>query len=490
MNRPLPPTVPETAAATPLPSPPPSQTGALVPLIIGSALFMQILDSTVIANALPSMARAMHESPLTLNLAITSYLLATAVFLPISGWVAHRYGARRVFRIAIVLFAVSSFLCGLSQNLPELIIARMLQGAAGAMMTPVGRLVLLKTVPKSELVQALAYVTMPAMLGPVVGPPIGGLIVTYLSWRWIFFINIPIAVLGVVLVSLFIPDIREDEHKPLDWTGFGLTAVGLASLIFGFESIGRASPPAWVTATLFVVGAICLAIYVRHARRSPHPVLDLSVFKTPTFNASIVGGSVMRLSLGATPFLLAMLLQVAFGLSAFAAGLMTFASAAGALLMKPTAGPVLKRWGFKTVLIVDSLIAGVIFMSYALFKADTPHWVILIALFVGGYFRSLQFTALNALSFADIPQSGMSNASTLNSMSLPLAQTLGIGICAVTLQIIQHVHGSAVLTAAEVSPAFVVIGVLSMLGVIQFIPMSPHAGAVLSGRPAPPDAEP
>jgi EmrB/QacA subfamily drug resistance transporter len=239
---------------------PPGQVGRLVPMIIGCALFMQTLDATVISNALPTMARSLHEDVLTLNLAITSYLLASAIFLPISGWAADRFGAKLVFRIAIVLFAFSSFLCGISQNLGELVGARMLQGMAGAMMTPVGRLVLLRSVPKQELVRAMSYLTMPAMLGPVLGPPVGGFIVTHFSWRWIFFINIPMGILGVVLVTLFIRNIREEETLPLDWRGFFLTGLGFAGVVYGFENLGRGKLPAAAVAAMLIGGVACLGL--------------------------------------------------------------------------------------------------------------------------------------------------------------------------------------------------------------------------------------
>jgi EmrB/QacA subfamily drug resistance transporter len=459
-------------------------TGPLIPMIIGCALFMQTLDSTVISNALPTMARALHEDAVTLNLAITSYLLAAAVFLPISGWVADRFGAKRIFSIAIALFALSSLFCGLAQSLPELVLARMVQGMAGAMMTPVGRLVLLRSVPKSDLVRAMSWLTMPAMLGPVLGPPIGGFITTFMSWRWIFFINIPIGILGVALVTVFIRDIREAHTPPLDVRGFILTGFGLAGIVYGFENLGRGMLPFTVVAGLLVGGAICLLLYARHAKRTPHAILDLGLLRIPTFLASTVGGFFMRMGIGATPFLLALLLQMGFGMSAFAAGMMTFAGGAGALLMKTTARPILARFGFKRVLIVNGLITGVSFMSYYLFRSDTAHAVVITALLVGGFFRSLQFTALNTLAFADVDQSQMSRASSLSSMGQQLAQSVGIGLAALVLGLVRDMHrdASGVLRAADVSPVFVVIGVISLTGLFFFIALPSNAGAEVSGK--------
>jgi EmrB/QacA subfamily drug resistance transporter len=465
--------------------PAPVPSGPLIPMIIGCALFMQTLDATVISNALPTMARSLHESPLTLNLAITSYLLASAVFLPISGWAADRFGAKHVFRIAIVLFALSSLGCGLSQNLGELVAARMIQGLAGAMMAPVGRLVLLRSVPKSELVQAMSWLTMPAMLGPILGPPIGGFIVTFASWRWIFFINLPMGILGVVLVSIFIANIREPDPPKLDWRGFVLSGFGLAGMVYGFENLGRGMLPFSVVAAMLVGGAICLVFYGRHAKRTPHAILDLSLLKVPTFMISTVGGAFLRMGMGATPFLLALLLQMGFGMSAFAAGLITFAGGAGALIMKTTARPIINRFGFKTVLVSNTLIVAVSFMTYSLFRPTT--WPLLMTgvILIGGFFRSLQFTALNAVAYADVDPSQMSRASSLSSMGQQLAQSVGIGLAAILIGLIQHLHGSTRLQAADVSPTFFIVGVLSLAGLFFFLPMAKNAGAEVSGRHAP-----
>jgi EmrB/QacA subfamily drug resistance transporter len=472
-------------AATPAP-----RTGPLAPMIIGSALFMQTLDSNVIANALPTMARSLHEDTVTLNLAITAYLLSAAVFLPISGWVADRFGAKNVFRLAIITFALSSLFCGLSQNLPELVAARIFQGMAGAMMVPVGRLVLLKTVPKSELVRAMSYLTMPAMLGPVLGPPVGGFIVTYFSWRWIFFINIPVAVLGIVLISIFIQDVREEVRTRLDWRGFILTGFGLAGIVFGFENLGRGAMPFTTVAALLAGGGVCLGVYGWHARRTPHAILDLSMFRLTSFMTSAVGGVFLRMVMGATPFLLALLLQMGFGLSPLEAGLITFTSAAGALLMKTTARPIIQWFGFKNVLVFNTLITGSIFMSYGLFRATTPHAWIITTLLVGGFFRSLQFTALNALAYADVDQPRMSRATSLASMVQQLSQSLGIGLAAILLALIRHGHAAHALKASDVTPAFAIMGALSFLGLFFFLPLPHDVGAEVSGRRPRQEAQP
>lgn len=466
------------------PAAPTAAIGWMIPAIIGSALFMQTLNATVLSNALPTMARALHEDPLRLNLAITMYMLATAVFLPISGWAADRFGAKRIFLIAMVLYAISSAACGFANSLLDLVLARICQGAAGAMMVPVGRLVLLRTTPKSELVGAMSILTMPALLGPVIGPPIGGFVVTFWDWRWIFFINLPIAAIGVALVARFVPNVQEQQVSPIDWRGLWLTGFGMAGLIFGFENLGRDVLPAPLVLGFFAGGALCLWFYARHARGNPHAILDLSLFRIQTFNASIVGGAFMRLAMGATPFMLALLLQIGFGMSPFQAGLLTFISAAGALVMKTAAPPILRRFGFRTVLAVNAVITGVLFMAYGLFKPDTPHWLIMLVLLVGGFFRSLQFTSLNGLAYADIDQARMSRASTMSSMAQQLVQSVGIGLAAMLLHTFMVLQGQSHLTAATISPAFIVVGAITFISLAFFLRLPKDAGDELNGRSA------
>jgi EmrB/QacA subfamily drug resistance transporter len=456
--------------------------GWVIPAIIGSALLMQTLNATSINNALPSMARAMHVEPLRLNLAITMYLLASAVFLPISGWMADRFGAKKIFLVAMVAYAASSAACGFTNTLPQLIVARLFQGCAGAMMGPVGRLVLLRTTPKSELVGAMSVVTMPALLGPVVGPVLGGAIVTFVSWRWIFFLNLPIALAGVFLVRAFVPNVKEQDVSPIDWLGIFLTGFGLAGLIFGFENLGRDALPPLVVAGLFVGGFACLGLYWAHARNNPHAIIDLGIFRIPTFRASVLGGAFYRLIPGATPFLLAMLLQVGFGMSAFAAGLMTFISAVGALVMKTTAPPILRRFGFRSVLVVNAVICAVTFMIYSFFKIDTPHWLIMLTLAVGGFFRSLQFTSLNGMAYADLDQSKMSRGTTTASMAQQFIQSVSVGLAATLLHFLMVSRGETHLTGATVAPAFAIIGAVTLVSLFWFIRLPADAGDEMNNR--------
>jgi EmrB/QacA subfamily drug resistance transporter len=454
----------------------------LISLIVACAMFMQNMDSTVIATALPVIARSLNESPLRLNVAITCYLLSLAVFVPISGWTADRLGARRVFSVAIIVFVLGSIGCGLSNSLAALVVSRIVQGMGGAMMVPVGRLVLLKTVPRSELVRAMSYVSLPAMLGPVTGPPLGGFIATYGSWRWIFFINIPIGILGLVLINLFIEDFRETGARPFDLRGFVLTGIGLASLAFGFETIGRGAVPAAVTFSLLIAGAICTVFYVRHAKRAEHPVIDLSLLRIPTYAAATAGGFLFRMGMGALPFLLPMMLQVGFGLSALKSGMLTFASAAGAMTMKIGVQTIIRTFGFRNVMVGNALISAAFLASYSLFQPSTPHVVIFVALLAGGFFRSLQMTSINSLGYADVPASMLSRATSLTSMCQQLSQAVGVGTGALLLFIFIAMHGEHHPTPLDFSFAFIAVGCIGMLSVPFFLKISPDAGAEVSGR--------
>jgi EmrB/QacA subfamily drug resistance transporter len=465
-----------TAAASPAKFP------FLVPLIIATALFMENLDASVIATALPAISRSLHVDPLHLNLAITSYLFSLAVFIPLSGWMADKFGARRVFCTAIAIFTLSSIACGLSENLIQLVSSRLLQGLGGAMMVPVGRLVILRSVPKSQLVSSLAWLTIPALIGPVLGPPVGGLIVTVSSWHWIFFINVPIGILGIFLALRYVPNVKEPDPGPLDVGGFFLMALALSGLVFGFETVGRNLIPAQTVELLLGMGALCGVLYVSYARRNPNPIIDLKLLKLPTFYAGVIGGSLFRVGIGAMPFLLPLMLQIGFGLSPLNSGLITFASAAGAMAMKMSAARIIRTWGFRRVLIVNAIISAFYIAGCALFAPSTPHALIFLFLLAGGFFRSLQFTSLNVLSYADVPQSAMSRATTFASMMQQLSLSFGVGLGAVILNITMHVKQSAALSADDFWPGFVAVSALSMISILFFIPLPKNAGEEVSGQ--------
>jgi MFS family permease len=366
-----------------------------------------------------------------------------------------------------------------------LVVARIVQGIGGAMMVPVGRLILLRTVPKSDLVRAMSYVSVPALIGPVIGPPLGGFIVTYSSWRWIFFINIPIGVIGVLLVNFVIDNLREQASRPFDLPGFLLTGVGLASLAFAFETIGRGSLPMPVTAGLLAGGALCLAIYVRHARRTEYPIIDLALMRIPTYAATTIGGFLFRMGMGALPFLMPLMLQVGFGMTALSSGLLTFASAAGAMTMKTTVAPIIRTFGFRPVMLTNTVICSAFLFSYSLFQPSTPHLVIFLTLLAGGFFRSLQMTSINTLSYADVPAGMLSRATSLTSMTQQLSQSVGVGTGALILYLLLASHDAGQLRAADFSFALAAVSAISLLSLPFFLRMAPDAGAEVSGRAVP-----
>ncbi|CAM4046524.1 Transporter [Bordetella tumulicola] len=472
---------PESTSTTSPPSSAPDTARAarMIPFIVGCALFMQMLDSTVVATALPAMAQALNSTPVRLNVAITSYLLAVAVFVPISGWAADRYGARRVFMAAIALFTLSSIACAAAATVTHLVLARIAQGMAGAMMVPVGRIILLRVVPKQDLLKAMSFLSIPALLGPVIGPPVGGFMVTYMSWHWIFLINIPIGVIGIWLVTRYVPEIREASTPRLDWPGFILSAVCLATLVSAFEALGHSlvSPP--VVIGLAVVGLLCGALYVWHAKRAEHPILDLTLMREPTFAISVLGGNLCRFAVGAMPFLLALQLQVAFNMTPFAAGLITFASAAGALLMKFVATPIVQHFGFRRVLTVNALLTGAFIVACVAFTPATPAWVMIAILLAGGFFRSLQFTAVNTLTFADMTPERMSRASSFSAMAQQLGISLGVGVAAVTINLSMAARDAARIASSDIMIAFTVIGLLCAASTFSFRRLPPAAGAQL-----------
>lgn len=453
----------------------------LLPLIVAFALFIENLDSTVLATSLPAMAQDFGVAPVALKLALTAYLASLAVFVPVSGWVADRLGSRRTFVAAIGVFLLGSLACAAAPSLPAIVAARFLQGLGGAMMVPVGRLVLLQGTPKPELVKALSYLTIPALLGPVLGPPLGGFITTYFDWRWIFLINLPIAALGMVLGWRYVPERREAQPAPLDVRGFLYCGGGLLALLFGVSALGRHLVSDTVIAASLALGVALLLAYLRHARRVPQPLFDLGLLRLPTYRCGVVGGAVFRIGIGALPLLLPLLLQLAFGFTPLASGLTTFVSAVGAIGMKTLATRVLRRHGFRRVLMLNALAVGASLALYALFTPQLWHGVILAVLFFGGLLRSLQFTALNALTYAEVEQHELSGATTLASTAQQLAATLGIAFGSAALEAASALlpHATA---ATPYACAFVAAGVIAALSSRWAWRLPPAAGSELSGH--------
>ena len=440
------------------------------------------MDSTVITTSLPAIATDIGESPLALKLALTSYLVSLAVFIPISGWVADRYGSRSVFAAAIVVFMGGSLLCAASGTLTAFVISRFLQGIGGAMMVPVGRLVLMRAVPKRNYVAALNYLTIPALLGPVTGPALGGAITLYFHWRWIFLVNVPISILGLFLVLRHITNVREPDMPAFDLRGFALSSVGLSVLMLGFSALGGHLLPVTAAAACIVIGTMTLMAYGWHAHRTQHPVVDLRLLKLPTFRNGVLVGSVFRAGLGATPFLLPLLFQIGFGLNPLQSGILTCATAVGAMFMKTITVFILRRFGFRTVLSVNGVAASAIVVAFGLFTATTPHVVIAAVLLVSGCLRSLQFTALNAISFADIAPQNMSQAASVSSMAQRLSQSVGIAAGAYFLQLSSVVQNHATIVTADFWPAFLGIGLISVVAPLLHLRLPPEAGIEVSGH--------
>jgi EmrB/QacA subfamily drug resistance transporter len=453
-------------------------------LIIASALFMEQLDSTVLATALPTMARYFDVTPSHLSVALTSYLLSLAVLIPASGQIADRFGARTVFSSAIVVFTLSSVLCAQADSLPMLIVARLLQGAGGAMMLPVGRLVLLRSVDRADLVSAMSWFLVPGMIGPILGPPVGGLIVTYLDWRWIFYVNVPIGVLGFVLTWLFIQNTRPKTRTPFDLWGFALSGVSLACLLFGFETTSRGLGETSLAAALIGAGLVSGAAYVIYALRLRRltPILDLSLMRMRTFRVSVIAGSLSRITQGAQPFLLPLMMQLAFGMSAAQSGLLTFATAFGAVLMKAAAPPILRRFGFRATLIWNGIFSSVLYAVCAAFRQNWPHWSLFLVLATCGFSMSLQFTAYNTVAYDDVPPERTASANSFYTTFQQLMLSFGICTGALALTVSKTLAGRPYASVADFSAAFLIVTAISLLAAPVCLGYPRDAGAEMSGR--------
>jgi EmrB/QacA subfamily drug resistance transporter len=458
----------------------------LVPLIVAVALFMENLDSTVIATSLPAIAADIGTSPLALKLAVTSYLLSLAVFIPMSGWTADRFGGRTVFRAAIAVFVLGSIGCAASSSLTDFVVARIVQGMGGAMMTPVGRLVLIRSVDKRALIDAMAWVSMPALVGPVMGPPLGGFITTYASWHWIFLINVPMGLLGILLATRYIEDVRIDRKDPFDLLGMLLAGAGIGGIAFGLSVAGLNYLPGWAVAALVIGGACSFGAYLVHARRVPAPALDLSLLSLPTFRASFVGGFLFRVGVGALPFLLPLLLQLGFRLNPFESGLITFSAAVGALTMKAAAATILKRFGFRSVLTVNAVVSSLFIAACAGFFPGVPFALIIAVLLVGGFFRSLQFTSINAMAYAEVRPERLSRATSLAAAGQQLSLSTGVALGAAVVELVVRSKSVETIGAGDFPPAFLTVAAISASSVLLFRQLPMNAGAELAGGASPP----
>jgi EmrB/QacA subfamily drug resistance transporter len=454
----------------------------IVPLIVAVALFMENMDSTVIATSLPAIAADIGTNPLALKLAVTSYLLSLAVFIPLSGWTADRFGARTVFRAAIAVFMLGSIGCALSGSLYQFVAARIVEGMGGAMMTPVGRLVLVRSVDRRELINAMVWVTLPALIGPLIGPALGGFITTYISWHWIFLINIPIGLVGIVLATIFIEDVRAESPDPFDPIGALLAGVGIGGLVFGGSLLGLNFLPTGVVVGLIVLGAAAAYAYVLHARRTPAPVLDLSLLAIPTMRAAIIGGFVYRSGIGAMPFLLPLLLQLGFHLTPFQSGLITLSNVVGAMGMKTVIPIILRRFGFRRVLVVNAVLSATLVAACTTFTPGVSFAWIVGVLIVGGFFRSLEFTSLNTIAYADIDNRRMSRATSLVAVAQQVSISVGVAIGALAVDLTLWARGHSTITAADFQPAYLTIAVIAGCAFFVFARLPANAGAELARR--------
>jgi EmrB/QacA subfamily drug resistance transporter len=455
----------------------------IVSLIVASALFMENMDSTIIATSLPAMARDLGTDPVALKLAFTTYLLSLTVFIPVSGWLADRFGAKRVFRIALAIFMAGSVACGYSESLEWLIASRALQGVGGALMVPVGRIVLLRLVPKEQLVDALAWLTIPALIGPLIGPPVGGFITTYFHWRWIFWMNLPVGLAGIALATWLMPESREESPPPLDAKGFALSAAGLTMLVFGCTILGQPVLPPLSALALIVAGAVLLRLYVIHARQAAEPILDLRLLRIATFRAGVLGGSIFRVGIGAIPFLVPLMLQIGFNYTAFQSGLLTCAMAVGSLAMKFSTARLLRRFGFRQLLIINGVASSLFIASYGLLQPETPVWLVFGLFAFGAFLRSLQFTALNAMAYADIANPDAAKAASFYSVSQQLSLSAGVAVAALTLELLQWERGAQALAVTDFSLAFFIAGAVAALSVLQYPKLSKDAGEAVLVRP-------
>jgi EmrB/QacA subfamily drug resistance transporter len=452
----------------------------LVPLIVACAMFMENMDSTVITTSLPAIAHYLGESPVVMKIALTAYVVGLGVFIPICGWMADRFGARRIFSSAIFIFMLGSLLCATLHSLAGFVAARFVQGIGGAMMVPVGRIVIFRTIPKNELIRAIGYLTIPALLGPVVGPPLGGFITTYFNWRWIFLINIPIGCIGLLLSMRYLGNWRDEDCGRLDVKGFILSGVGSALAMLGFALLGSELVPVWLIVAMCATGSLMLYAYWRHAHTCSQPLLDIELLSIPTLRASVLGGSLFRIGLGAVPFLLPLSLQEGLGRSPFAAGLVTCASALGSITMKTLAGPVLQRFGYRAVMTYNAILCGLVLAGYGLFGAGTPLWLMLTVVLLGGLFPSLQFTSLNTIAYADVSENLVSRVTSLASVVQQLSLGMGVTIAGIVVQLSNRLQGHAHLESADFWPAFVLIGLFAMSSAWHSRRLPLHAGLALT----------
>jgi EmrB/QacA subfamily drug resistance transporter len=442
-------------------------------LLVAGAFFMEILDATVIAPAAPHIAADLGVNPVAINVAITGYVLTLAVLIPISGWLTDRFGPRRVFTLAVAVFTLASVGCAAAESLPMLVGTRVLQGVGGAMMVPVGRLVVIRTTAKTDLVRAIAYLTWPALAAPLIAPALGGVLSEYASWRWIFVINVPLGIAALLLARRLVPPVRAEEPASLDRTGFLLTAAGMGALVVGLEAHGIAK------IVILLVAATTISAAIRYLLRARNPLLDLRIVRVRTYRVTALGGSIFRAVITAIPFLLPLFFQLGFGWTAAQAGFVVIALFAGNIGIKPATTPLMRRFGLRAVMLGSVIASAVCLVAMAFLQASTPLPVLLGLLVLSGVFRSSGFTTYNTIAFADVPQPEMTSANTLMSTIQEVGSGLGVAVGALLVRAGEPLAGSV---DGGYRIAFVALAILLLAPAIEAITLPRTAGNVLTGR--------
>lgn len=459
-----------------------ARSATLIAYLVAGAFFMENLDGTVIATALPQMAKSFGVTPVDMNIGMSAYMLTLAIFIPASGWMADRFGARTIFASAVAVFTIASIWCAVATGLTSFTLARILQGAGGAMMVPVGRLVVLRNTSKTDLMRAIATLTWPALSAPILGPPLGGFITTYASWHWVFILNVPLGIIALFLSFWLIPNDRPATRPSFDWLGFVLTGLACAGLMYGLDLVGQTEAKWIVGAGVLAASVVFGVVAVRHARHHPHPLPDLAAWKIQTFRVTMHGGSLFRTAVSAVPFLVPLMLQVGFGLDPFQAGLYVLALFAGNLGMKPLTSLVLRTFGFRTTLIGNGLFFVATLFACALLTPSTPGIVIVVVLVLSGAARSMQYTAIGTIAFVDVPEHQMAGANTLFSLVQQITFGLGIALGAIALRLSDafYTPGDPTLTLGDFHVAFLIAGCVGLLGLYDSFALPRDAGAVVS----------
>ncbi|MGQ9454154.1 multidrug transporter subunit MdtD [Leclercia sp. TB492] len=444
-----------------------------LPWIAAMAFFMQALDATILNTALPAIAESLNRSPLAMQSAIISYTLTVAMLIPVSGWLADRFGTRRVFMLAVTLFTLGSLACALSSSLGELVVFRVIQGVGGAMMMPVARLALLRAYPRSELLPVLNFVTMPGLVGPILGPVLGGVLVTWASWHWIFLINIPIGIAGIFYARKFMPNFTTPRRK-FDMGGFFLFGLSLVLFSSGMELFGEKVVATWLAVSIIFSGIVLFLLYICHARRHPTPLISLSLFNTRTFSVGIAGNIASRLGTGCVPFLMPLMLQVGFGYPALIAGCMMAPTAVGSILAKSGVTQLLRRLGYRRTLVGVTVFIGVMIAQFSLQSAALPVWMLILPLFVLGMAMSIQFTSMNTITLADLSDENASGGNSMLAVTQQLSISLGVAVSAAVLRFYEGFDSNN--TVEQFHSTFITMGVLTVVSALVFMLLKPKDG--------------